>query len=269
MGKLTDNDRRFGPITYGPTGPTWRPLALTIASRDDDYTRRCHLSGSAFGWTFRVWLPELVKPYVIRHKATSWDAATIARIGRDWYEEIHPREFGFRLSDGFLQVFLGPQTMDSLTTKDWCTHLPWTQWRFHATRYYGARGELLKEWRDRKRAGGAMSVYDEQRAFRETMARPAFLLRDFDGTEVTAVTYMEESDYKFGTGWFKWLSVFRPHRIRRSLDIQFDKEVGREKGSWKGGVRGHGIAMLPGELHADAMRRYCGEHNLTFVEAAP
>ena len=77
--------------------------------------------------------------------------------------------------------------------------------------------------------------------------------------------HSEERQWKFGTGWFKWLSLFRKDRVRRSLDIDFSREVGREKGSWKGGTIGHGIEMLPGESNEQAFRRYCTENNLSFI----
>jgi hypothetical protein len=52
------------------------------------------------------------------------------------------------------------------------------------------------------------------------------------------------------------------------LDIRFSEETGRRKGSWKGGTLGHGIDMLPGELHEAAFRRYCATHEMEFVGAA-
>lgn len=53
-----------------------------------------------------------------------------------------------------------------------------------------------------------------------------------------------------------------------TLDLEFSSEVGRRKGSWKGGTLGHGIEMLPGELHEAAFRRYCAQNDLTFVKRA-
>lgn len=86
-------------------------------------------------------------------------------------------------------------------------------------------------------------------------------------------THIEEREWKFGTGWFRWLSWFRKPKVSRSLDIRFSEEVGKDKGSWKGGKVGHGIDMLPGELHEAAFRRYCekehsakdGKYRVTFV----
>lgn len=259
MQRLTDNDINLGPLTIGRCSGRSRPVGLTISSRDDHYEGKCHLGGYLFGWTFRIWLPEIIKPYRVRHLASSWDAATVARMGRDWYEELFPREYGFRLSDGFLQVFLGAQTHDSSTTQDWCTHLPWTQWHFHRHAYFGLQGELLREWIERRRRhkGGPIDRFSEQRAFKQEMPKAVFEFDDFDGQRITATTLIEERTYTFGEGWFQWLRFFRRDKVCRSLDIDFSAEVGPEKGSWKGGTTGHGIDMLPGELHEAAFRRYC------------
>lgn len=259
--RLTDNDRRFGPFTLGERSATWRPLAIRLDSGCDEY-RGCSLNLQAFGWWLRVRLPQVIKPFEIRHKATTWDAATIERMGRDWYAEVHRRVFGFSVSDGFLQVFLGPQTHDSLTTKSWCKHLPWTQWRFIRFSLYGLEGEHLRTWLEPKRRkldGSGFDRFTQQREFEETMPKAVFEIDDYDGQRIQASTHIEEREWRFGEGWFKWLSLFRRPKVRRSLSIEFDKEVGPEKGSWKGGTMGTGIEMLPGELHEDAFRRFCDQ----------
>lgn len=260
MQRLTDNDINMGPLTIGRCSGRSRPVGLTISSRDDHYEGKCHLGGYLLGWTFRIWLPEIIKPHRIRHTACTWDAATIERMGRDWYEEAFPREYGFRLSGGFLQVFLGAQTHDSSTTQDWCTHLPWTQWHFHRHSFHGLAGEPLKEWiepRRRKRDGSGFDRFSEQRAFKDTMPKVVFEIEDHDGERIRATTHIQEREWTFGEGAFQWLRFFRRNMVRRSLDISFDKEAGPEKGSWKGGTMGTGIDMLPGESHEQAFRRFC------------
>lgn len=258
MSRLTDNDKKFGPLTIGRTGSTFRSaVGITIASRDEHYEARCHLSGYLFGWAWRIWLPEIILPFRVRHVASSWDAATVARMGRDWYEEIFPREYGFRLSDGFLQVFLGAQTHDSVTTQSWSKFLPWTQWHFHRQSYHGLDAEMLRQWVEPRGRTSGWDRYAEQRAFKETMPKVAFLIEDYDGQSITATTHIEEREWTFGEGWFQWLRFFRRNKVYRSLAIEFDKELGPEKGSWKGGTLGTGIEMLPGELHEQAFRRFC------------
>jgi len=93
------------------------------------------------------------------------------------------------------------------------------------------------------------------------MPKACFEFEDYDGKKIVAATHIEEREWKRGTGWFKWLSLIWSNKVSRSLDIRFSEEVGPEKGSWKGGTLGHGIEMLPGELHEAAFRRYCEQEH--------
>lgn len=257
--RLTDNDRHFGPFDLGERHAGWRPLSLVLESGDDEYTG-CALMMRAFGWTLRLRLPEVLQP------SKRWvDTSRYAWAGPGGgYWDIHSREFGFSLSEGFLQVFLGPQTGDSLTEKNWCTHLPWTQWRFVRRSFYGLNGEHF--WTEPTgRQVPRHDAWKEMDAKREACPKAAFEVEDYDGQRIAVTTSIEEMEWRFGQGWFKWLSLFRRSRVRRSLDIHFAKEVGPEKGSWKGGLVGTGIEMLPGELHEAALRRFCEqEHQVKY-----
>ncbi len=281
MGRLTDNDKHFGPITYGRSHG-WRPWRLVWSSEgadEGDYRESApnSLTVYAFGWVAKVNMPRLVRPLLIKHVPTSWTAETIARLGRDYYYEAHPREYGFCLSDGHLSLYLGAQTHDSLTTQSWGCFLPWTQWRFHRFSLYDTRGsEFWTQFeRDRKRGAGRRlcEYWDAQHAAEKACPSVSFDFTDYDGSRITAKTRIEEREWHFGQGYFRWLSWFRKPKIRRSLDLEFSEEVGPEKGSWKGGTMGHGIDMLPGELHEAAFRRYCNQqqrskyqpYQLTFI----
>lgn len=262
MTRLTDEDRQLGPITYAPCSPSWRPLRLVYSSgAHEDGVGPNTLTAYAFGWVARLRLPRLLDDYKVRHTALSWDAATVERLGRNWYEERFPREYGFSLSDGFLQVFLGAQTHDSTTTQSWCAHLPWTQWRFHRFSLYDIDGAHFWTQIDKPVKLGQPRDFYVQQEKTVKVDKAVFLVDDFDGERLTATTHIEEREWKFGTGWFKWLSLFRKPKISRSLSINFDKECGPEKGSWKGGTMGTSIEMLPGELHEAAFRRYCDQEH--------
>lgn len=257
MGRLTENDRRWGPLTWARS--SWSPLrAVFSTGGDGDDEPRNSLTVYLFGWVARLWLPMLMQPHRVKHIAATWNTATVERMGRNWYYETFPREFGFSLHEGFLQVFLGPQTHDSRTTKSWSTHLPWTQWRFYRFSLYGTDGaEFWTQIEKPRKKGGGFRHWEAQHEAEAKCDKVAFLIDDFDGQRITATTHIQEREWKFGEGWFKWLSLFRRNMVRRSLGISFDKECGPEKGSWKGGTMGTGIEMLPGELHEDAFRRYC------------
>ena len=277
MSRLTDNDRRLGPITYARCSPSWRPLRLVYSSGGgDEGAKHNHLTVYAFAWVARVRMPALLKPWRRWVDTSRYEWASPA----GGYFDEHPREYGFSLSDGFLQVFMGAQTGDSTTTQDWCTHLPWTQWRFHRFSLYDAAGaEFFTELEaDRRAKASATRLgFEDQYAAQQAAPKAVFLIDDYDGDRITATTHIEEREWKFGEGWFRWLSLFRRNMVRRSLSINFDKECGPEKGSWKGGTMGTGIDMLPGELHEAAFRRYCEQdhsskyrrYRVTFVGRAP
>lgn len=273
MTRLTDDDRRLGPLTYARS--SWNPLRLVFSTGggDEDHPHN-HLTAYAFGWVARLDLPTRMKPWRQWVATGHYEWASSHDAG---YWDVHAREYGFSLNDGFLQVFLGAQTHDSTTTKSWSKFLPWTQWRHIRRSLYDARGEhFFTEW-DRGRRAPFRDAWEAKRAAEKACPTVTFEFDDHDGQRITATTRIEEREWHFGEGWFKWLSLFRKPKVRRSLDLEFSREVGPEKGSWKGGTLGHGIEMLAGEDHEAAFRRYCEQDHrskyrtfrVTFVGCAP
>ena len=252
MNRLTDNDKTWGPFTLARWG---KRISFELRSGDDE-DPECNLLVVAFGWAFRVMLPNIIKPF-----------------GK--YKE-HRREYGISLSDmgngyDFVQVFYGPQTHDSSTTKSWCKHLPWKQWDHVRHSYYNPDGTLF----------GTDPVgrgkWEECNKLSESCPTVQFEFEDYDGKNIIATTKIEEREWHRGEGWFKWLKYFYPKKIRRSLDLRFSEEVGPEKGSWKGGTTGHGTDMLPSETPEQAFRRYCeklhsskgNNYMIKFIRAVP
>ncbi|KAA3504607.1 hypothetical protein DXM27_05180 [Rhizobium rhizogenes] len=259
-----DNDHHLGPFIFA-RDKRFKHFALVLSSGDDEYPS-CRLRFSCYGITVIVALPHVIKPYMEKVYPVSWDAATIERLGRDWYWQVDEREYGFSLVDGHLSFALGRQTHDSDTTRSKGYFLPWTQWRFVRHSLYDTAGAHF--WTEPKRKPGKPYDFETGWKAKEECPKVAFAFKDFDGEELVATTNIEEREWKFGEGQFKWLSLFRRKKIRRSLDIQFSGETGQRKGSWKGGTVGSGIDMLPGELHEAAFKRYCQQHDMTFVGSA-
>ena len=263
-----DNDRYFGPFTYARDG-SYRPIAIELSSGCDEYPG-ASFRISGFGHTFILNLPGwALRPYREKVQAKSWDEKTVKRLGRDWYWHIDSREYGFSIAEGALHLHFGRQSGDSSTEKNRCYFFPWKEWRHVRHSFYGLQGEHVTTLPDSsKPCDDGLKKWERDEAIREATPTAAFEFDDFDGERITATTRIEEREWKFGTGWFKWLSLFRKPKISRSLDLHFSSEVGDRKGSWKGGTVGHSIEMLPGELHEQAFRRYCEENDLTFVGAA-
>lgn len=191
-------------------------------------------------------LPQIVKPY------RKWTKFSIPDTKHEGYWDEHPREYGFSLNDNHLHVSLGAQTHDSTTTKDWGCFLPWREWRVVAERVFNPDGSLVGELRGKRDWQARTNLIDKAE-------RSKFAIIDHDGERIGVETYAEEWDRRLGVGWFRWLGYLVPMQTRRSLDIRFKAEVGPEKGSWKGGMTGHSIEMLPGETQESAMRRYCDQ----------
>lgn len=67
----------------------------------------------------------------------------------------------------------------------------------------------------------------------------------------TATVYVDL--YEHRVRCLKWLPW--PKRLSRSINVDFNDEVGEQTGSWKGGVLGCGYAQLDGESALDTLRR--------------
>ena len=67
----------------------------------------------------------------------------------------------------------------------------------------------------------------------------------------TATIGVEEREWRWR--WFTWLPW--PRMIRRSIEVEFDNEIGEQAGSWKGGVLGCSYDLLPDETPYDCLRR--------------
>lgn len=273
-----DNDRYLGPFTWA-WSDIYRHKAIVLRSRgeEDSDGGQCSLRISLGKATLIIALPNIVRPW--REKRfPNWDAETISRLGRNWYWYVKPRQFGVSLNDGHLTIYFGRVTHDSSTDQNWGCFLPWTQWRHVRHSLYGVHGEHYRTDPKAKlpvTLGGHRS-WEEWREIEKNCPTVAFEIEDFDGQHLTATTRIEEREWHFGTGCFKWLSGFRSAKIRRSLNIELSDEMGREKGSWKGGTMGTSIEMTQTELHESAFRRFCeqdqrsksGPYRIKFIAAA-
>lgn len=257
-----DNDRYFGPLTFS-RNTSYRYTGIVLGSGDGDDYPGCRLRVSFFGWTMIAALPAIIKPWRkwVDTSHYEWSKSP----GGYW--DTGEREYGFTISDGHLSVGLGRVTNDSSTEQRWGYFLPWTQWRHVRHAFYDEAGNLFHE-RCGKSPRLGSAEYEADRAAEESCPALTFEFLDFDGERLTARTRIEQREWLFGVGWFKWLSLFRKRRVSRSLDIHFSGETGKRKGSWKGGTIGHSIGMKQGEAHESAFRRYCAENSMTFVGPA-
>jgi hypothetical protein len=209
--RWSDNDKHLWPFTF--SNDTYRRYGIVIDSgAREDSQGDCHIRLYLGGWTLICELPPIIPDYVVRHQATTWDAATIARLGRDWYEERFSREYGFCFVDGSLHTYFGPQTHDSRTTKSQVFFLPWRNYRFIRHSLYDLKGEHFHTELESARASWAATS-----AVRDACPKAKFDFEDYDGQRITATTHIEEREWRRGTGIFAWRPGDRTLALDRVL----------------------------------------------------
>lgn len=261
--RWSDNDRFFGPFTYARDVRGYRPISVMLCSGDGDDYPGCSFRLSAFGHTLIAALPPIIKPWKRWHEITTEPTRSqcIAKGREPGYWDSHSREFGFSIVEGAVHWHFGAQTHDSETDKNKCWLFPWREHRCIRHSLYDLTGDLFAELPQGKWSRNRFAV---EKVIEDACPVDRFNFADFDGEQIVATCRIEEREWKRGKGLFRLFFLGR-NSIRRSLDLQFSAEVGKRKGSWKGGTIGHSIDMLPGELHEAAFRRYCEQQGLTFV----
>lgn len=243
--RWSDNDKYFGPFTLAMNDH--KGFAMMLGSGCSEYPG-CRLWFRAFRISILLALPAIIKPYTLR---------------KHGYWETHPQEFGLTIDEGYVSVSYGPQTDDSLTEKRKGWFFPWTSWRLVRQSCFDLKGNVYYTVHGNPKWGTPR--HEAMQKWFDLCPEAKFDFLDYDKERITAKCRIEEREWLWGEGNWKWLSIFRKARVCRSMDIRFSSEVGRRKGSWKGGTIGHAIAMRPGELHEDAFRRYCIEQKLEFI----
>lgn len=225
--RLADNDRNFGPLTIATANSTWYHITLERSGPEHDEDDHCRINVWVGKLLLRLSLPKFIK---------------------------RSHKYGVSLYGNHLSVYYGfnnefASHTDGKANSHWSCFLPWNEWNLVRRRLYDDKMEMYS-------ACNRYSFYDENKML---CPKVKFYIRDYDGVEIVATTHIEELEWARGKKPFRWLRWFVKNKVRRSLEIWFDQELGSEKGSWKGGTLGHGITMLPGEDHETAFKRYCAQ----------
>jgi hypothetical protein len=86
-----------------------------------------------------------------------------------------------------------------------------------------------------------------------------YLLQSGEVQQRTATIHVERRIWRLR--WLRWTSLFQ--KVRHSIDVEFDGEVGERTGSWKGGTIGCGYDLKPGETPLQCLRRMQAERRFT------
>lgn len=73
----------------------------------------------------------------------------------------------------------------------------------------------------------------------------------YDGEIIPTTIYVREMEWR--PKWFMWTNAFAI--VSTMIDVEFSKECGNRKGSWKGGTLGCDYEMKKGESALDCLKR--------------
>ena len=101
--------------------------------------------------------------------------------------------------------------------------------------------------------------YEIEKQYEEMQPSIHFDILDYDKEPIEVKARLERSTYTYGNSKLTKLimRLFKKPIIDTYLDLDFNKEVGDRKGSWKGGITGHSVNLLENEDPIDAFKRYC------------
>lgn len=174
----------------------------------------------------------------------SW--ATLREDGRKGYTEYRRKKYGFYIGSDRMQFCYGVQEDFSWpnNAKDITFHYSWLRNSMISTEYldrFGNKIYIIPELKFKKsdtpeqRLAARDSHYDFKKAV-EKSVRISGTLLDYDGEEVNFTASQSYSVYRKFSGKFKIFGYLFPLIRYRHIRIEFDKEVGPEKCSWKGGT---------------------------------
>jgi hypothetical protein len=149
-------------------------------------------------------------------------------------------KWGFNFNTDFLHLNFGPN-------RGMVIDLPWS-WSFVSHSVLQEDGTWTTDYyRDTPKM-----KTDDIRAHAQYEKHPYTYTPRYGATHTVQAAITTEK-YEWRMKWLRRIPIFR--KIRRCIDVNFEREIGEDVGSWKGGVIGCGYDMLPNETALDTLRR--------------
>lgn len=162
-----------------------------------------------------------------------------------WTDECDPPKWGIAIHNNTFWIYRGGEGNFAGGNKWWTWNIPFISYDWVRTSI------LLKDdtWAH-STVKNRKSFYKDE--WKEKKKSWTYDYTDsFDGSVIPTVIYVDEREWR--PKWLKWTGLFK--FVKTSIDIEFSKECGKEKGSWKGGTLGCNYPLLPNELPLDCLKR--------------
>lgn len=161
-------------------------------------------------------------------------------------DECEPPRYGFYWFESSLWVCYGDKTKSF--------YAPWS-WDWYRTSYLqkndnGGYGQWVSEYKSKRRGLEPWNEPFKSKLWSNNYPYEYTLKSGEIQKRRANVTISKREWRRRFLMWCPWFNL-----VRRSLDIEFDGEVGERAGSWKGGTTGCGTEIKEGEEPLTVLRR--------------
>lgn len=164
-----------------------------------------------------------------------------------WTDECDAPTWGVAYHNQTFWIYRGGKGNMNGGQKWWTAYAPWSyQWvrtsnlRKDGTWEHEKKGDKKDFWKDEWKE----IIWYETHPY-------TYKLKDGTVQDRLATIKVEEREWRWH--WFKWLPLTK--KVRKTISIDFNAEVGEKTGSWKGGCTGCGYTLLPNETPLECLRR--------------
>lgn len=256
--RWSDINYHWGPFTYSPSDYPSLTLKFTTSGDSDD--TGSYIRFQVYKWVFLMEAPNFIEPHKRWVDTSHYEWANGENSG---YWDIKSKEYGFSFFADSMHWSWCRAAMDSWPSefpgsKSGVWSYPFSEWDLVRKSWYRPDGSHFATlWEDPK----FHCAWEATQAIEDALQKIQYEIVDYDGEQNIATCHIEEWEWHRGARSFKWLKYFTKPLIKRAVKIRLQKELGPEKGSWKGGIMGTSINMLPGESIDDTFNRWCDQEH--------
>lgn len=169
----------------------------------------------------------------------------ILPIWSKWTDECDPPKYGFAIHNATVWIYRGGKGNFNGGNKWWTWHIPFLTKKWVRTSILLKDGTWEHETPEAKKNFYTEMWKSKQRSWDYNYTD------SFDGEIIPTTVYVDEREWR--PKWLTWTKLFA--KISKTIDVHFSKEVGKGKGSWKGGTLRCGYEMRPNETAIECLMR--------------
>lgn len=178
-------------------------------------------------------------------------------VNQEWGEECEEPEYGIAIHSNSFWLYYGGEGNMHGGTKYIAWDIPFVTRCFYKHEVLGSLDWIdVTDHSVYKERVGYLNYEDRNKPTDAVVFRGTW--KDFDGEDVPAIYRLERRTWR--RKWLMWTNMF--DKQRTEIEVVFKSGVGKDKGSWKGGVHGTGFELKPNETVQECFERVNRENCL-------